>query len=258
MNYLALAMALNAASMAANSYAQQRVNEERSRADRQARKRTEEAYQRAEAARKRGTGEIESTAQRKEEASQSRTEKYQQAQGSTSSAPSLIAPEARGESAAVVSEEDRQRQAARSDTNKAAAARGRIDGLGDVFLGNSLTLADTSRDIRQQGDAAMGWTRNVLPYQLDAANLAGGPAQSLGDLLSMAAQFSAMRGMQPTGGTGTAGVPFSKTGTFAGEPAGIPGINDTPNMPGSGSPWDFATGWEQWAKQFGAPLNRGF
>jgi hypothetical protein len=130
--------------------------------------------------------------------------------------------------------------------------------LGDVFLGTGLDLNAAGRDIGQATDAADGWTRNVLPWQLESANQRGNTAFALGDALTMAAQLAAMRGMRPTGGTGTAGVPMTNSGTFAGGPAGLPGINGTANMPTSGSQWDFMGGWDEYAKQFGAQLGRGF
>lgn len=254
MLWLPLAIAFQVASMVANKNGQDAVNRARRNAESANKKRTEENYQAAEKARQRSQTDVENTPENVEQAADARTDKYQSGQGGTNTNTALLSPESKGDSA-VVKEDARQKTKGRQFTNSAAAARGKVDALGDVFLGTGINMNRNSADIRQMGDFSAGWTQNVLPYQLAEAGHAGDNQFMWGDLFQMAAMASAYKGI---GAGGQPTQPYTNSGTFAGGQASLPTTSSGATF--GGAPVDTSLGsgfggwtsaWDQYAKQFG-------
>lgn len=204
------ALVFQAASMFANRQGQDQVNDFRKKYQKEADERRKRAYESAESARVRSVEGTSNTNENADKAAQERTAKYIKAEAPATTKASLISPEARG-SSAVVQEEGRQKGQAKTFTRGLAQARGRLDGLGDVFLGNSLNNNANMRDIRMHGDFADSWTRNVLPYQLAQANMMGEENFMLGQLFQSLAGMSAgaagNAGSGAPGGTPTGSAP---------------------------------------------------
>lgn len=195
------ALVFQAASMFANRQGQDQVNDFRKRFQKEADERRKRAYESAEASRARSVESTSNTAENADKAARERTTKYIKAEAPATTKQSLISPEARG-SSAVVNEEGRQKSQAKTFTRGLAQSRGRLDGLGDVFLGNTLGNNANMRDIRMHGDFADSWTRNVLPYQLAQANMMGEENFMLGQLFQSLAGMSAGAAGNATGAPG--------------------------------------------------------
>jgi hypothetical protein len=216
-NPLLIFALMQAASMASNSRAQSRVNDARRVADGKAKEVRERNYATAEEARQRSLKSIEDTPQQQAQAAETRTAAYKGAQEPISTRADLVSPEDRG-SSQVVAEEGRRKGEARQFTDQIAGARGQMDSIGDVLLGQQIQRQRDNRDINTAGNATANWVQNVLPVQLEAANRAGDVQRTIGDLFQMGAQIAGMKalgGAKATPGTpAAASAPAATAATF--------------------------------------------
>lgn len=78
-----------------------------------------------------------------------------------------------------------------------AKTMAKLGAFGDVMVGNEIASARNRTDIGRAGSDMMAWNQNVLPMQLEAANMQGRNFHTLADVLqaaSMLTSFGAMSG----------------------------------------------------------------
>lgn len=101
----------------------------------------------------------------------------------------------------VVQEEAKQRAKARDFTNNQGEALGELRSFGDLLGGIGRSQARDAGQIGQIGGFMRG-SSNVLPFELEAANSAGGGAKMFGDLLGLGGSLALGKGL--SGGAKTA------------------------------------------------------
>ncbi|CDZ55108.1 Hypothetical protein NGAL_HAMBI2427_60080 [Neorhizobium galegae bv. orientalis] len=114
----------------------------------------------------------------------------------------------------VIREEAKQRGKAKAFTDRTGSALGELRAFGDLLGDNSRLQARDATQIGQIGGFKRG-SSNVLGYELDAANQAGGGMKMFGDILGGLGSVTMSSGLSGGSlfGLGGAGAGVPKVGT---------------------------------------------
>lgn len=198
-------LALAAASAAANYAGQKKTDKARAIALEEARKLREEKSDEAAAAAKKTADLFADTEGKEAAAAQEQEAQYTEAtQGAEAQATlaDIVSNAAPSGATSYVAEEKAASDKTKSRLGKRGASMAKLNAFGDVMVGNEIASAKNRADIARAGTTMLGWQQNVLPLQLEAANLKGRNLHTLADVLQAASMVTGMASMTAPAGQG--------------------------------------------------------